>query len=132
MEVSIIGTMFTIFAAIALVLASVGLYAVIAHSVSQRTREIGIRLAVGGSRSNILRLVFTQGLRPLAFGLVVGLPAAIVVTRVLRVELVGVSPGDPLTFAGVIVVLITAGLLGCAIPARRAVRVDPVIALRGD
>jgi predicted permease len=132
MEVGIIGTMFTIFAAIALVLASVGIYGVIAHSVSQRTREIGIRVAIGGSAYNILRLVFTQGLQPLLLGLAVGLPAAFGLTRVLRAELVGVSPRDPVTFAGVVVVLIAAGILGCVIPARRAVRIDPVIALRSD
>ena len=132
MEVGIIGTMFTIFAAIALVLASVGIYGVIAHSVSQRTREIGIRVAIGGSAYNILRLVFTQGLQPLLLGLAVGLPAAFGLTRVLRAELVGVSPNDPITFMGVTLVLVAAGILGCAIPARRAVRIDPVIALRSD
>ena len=132
MEVSIIGTMFTIFAGIALLLACVGLYAVIAHAVSQRTREIGIRVAIGGSAHNILRLVFTQGLQPLLLGLAVGLPSAFGLTRVLRAELVGVSPRDPVTFAGVVVVLIAAGILGCAIPARRAIRIDPVIALRSD
>ena len=132
LETGIIGAMFTIFAAIALVLASVGLYAVIAHSVSQRTREIGIRMAMGGSPPDIIRMVFAQGLRPLAFGLLLGLPAAFGLTRLLRSELVGVSPSDPLTFGGVIAVLITAGVLGCAIPSRRAIRVDPVIALRCD
>jgi putative ABC transport system permease protein len=87
-------------------------------------------MAMGGSPPDIIRMVFAQGLRPLAFGLLLGLPAAFGLTRLLRSELVGVSPSDPLTFGGVIAVLITAGVLGCAIPSRRAIRVDPVIALR--
>jgi predicted permease len=132
MNVSIIGTMFTIFAGIALLLACVGLYAVIAHAVNQRTREIGIRAAIGGSAASILRLVFKEASRPLGLGLALGLPAALGLTRVLRGTLIGVSPNDPATFSVVILVLIIAGLLGCAIPARRAVQVDPVIALRSD
>jgi putative ABC transport system permease protein len=124
--------LFTIFAGVALVLASVGLYAVVAHSVSQRTREIGVRMAVGGTAGDILRLVFWQGMRRIVIGLAVGLPLAAAVTFVLRAVLVGVAPGDPLSLAGAALVLILAGLLGCAIPARRAVRVDPVVALRCD
>jgi putative ABC transport system permease protein len=124
--------LFTIFAGVALVLASVGLYAVVAHSVSQRTREIGVRMAVGGTAGDILRLVFWQGMRRIVIGLAVGLPLAVAVTFVLRAVLVGVAPGDPLSLAGAALVLILAGLLGCAIPARRAVRVDPVVALRCD
>ncbi|HXJ44043.1 MAG TPA: ABC transporter permease, partial [Bryobacteraceae bacterium] len=124
--------LFSIFAAIALLLASVGLYAVVAHSVSQRTREIGLRMAVGGTARDIVQLVFAQGLRQVAIGLVIGLIAAFSVTRVLRAVLVGVSPSDPVTFLAVAVVLMLAAVLGCAIPARRAVRVDPVVALRCD
>ncbi|HEY6345241.1 MAG TPA: FtsX-like permease family protein [Bryobacteraceae bacterium] len=132
LETGAVGALFTVFAAIALVLASVGLYAIIAHSVSQRTREIGVRMAMGGSSGDILRLVFSQGLRPLAWGLLTGIPAALVLTRVLQSMLVGVSPGDPITFAGAVVILVVAGALGCAVPARRAVKVDPVSALRCD
>ncbi len=124
--------LFTIFAAVALVLASVGLYAVVAHSVSQRTREIGVRMAVGGTARDIVRLVFWQGMRRILMGLAVGLPLAAAVTFVLRAVLVGVTPGDPLSLGGATLVLILAGLLGCAIPARRAVRVDPLVALRCD
>jgi ABC-type antimicrobial peptide transport system permease subunit len=124
--------LFTIFAGVALVLASVGLYAVVAHSVSQRTREIGVRMAVGGTAGDIVRLVFWQGMRRIVIGLAVGLPLAAAVTFVLRAVLVGVAPGDPLSLAGAALVLILAGLLGCAIPARRAVCVDPVVALRSD
>jgi predicted permease len=128
----VFGTMFGIFAAIALLLASVGLYAVIAHSVNQRTQEIGVRVAMGASRWNILRLIFSQGMRQLAFGLTVGLAAAFGVTRILSALLVGISPTDPVTFTAVAVVLTIAGMLGCWIPARRAIRVDPVVALRHE
>ena len=130
MNVGAIGVIFGIFAAIALVLASVGLYAVSAHSVSQRTREIGIRMAMGGQSRGILALVFMQGLRQIAIGLALGLPAAMAVTRALSGALVGVSPFDPVTWMAVISILTIAGALGCAIPARRALRVDPVEALR--
>jgi putative ABC transport system permease protein len=130
METGSLGVLFTIFAAVALVLATVGLYAVIAHGVSQRTREIGLRIALGGSRCDILWLALAQGMWPVAIGLALGLLAAVGLTRGLRSALVGVSPADPITFAGVIVLLALIGVLGCAVPARRALRVDPVIALR--
>ncbi|PYT27511.1 MAG: hypothetical protein DMG57_18070 [Acidobacteria bacterium] len=132
LSIGIFVALFTIFAAIALLLASVGLYGVVAHSVSQRTREIGLRMAVGGTARDIVWLVFGQGLRQVVIGLIIGLIAAFGVTRVLRAVLVDVSPNDPLTFLAVLVVLMLAGTLGCAIPARRAVRVDPVVALRCD
>ncbi len=124
--------LFTFFAATALLLASVGLYAVVAHSVSQRTREIGLRMAVGGTARDIVWLVLAQGLRQVAIGLVIGLIAAFGVTRVMRSALVGVSPSDPVTFLAVAMLLLLAGVLGCAVPARRAIRVDPVVALRCD
>ncbi len=132
LNVTAFGALLTIFAGIALVLASVGLYAVVAHAVSQRTQEIGVRMALGGATRDILALVFAQGMRPLAVGIVIGTIAAFGVTRVLRTVLVGVSPGDPLTLLGVILVLAAMGALGCAIPARRAIRVDPLVALRCD
>jgi hypothetical protein len=128
----VFGTMFAIFAAIALLLASVGLYAVIAHSVSQRTREIGVRMALGAVTGDILRLVFRQGIQQLVLGLAIGLAAALWVTQILQAMLVGITPADPLTFTSVTLVLIMAGVLGCAIPARRAIRVDPVVALRNE
>jgi predicted permease len=130
LSVRLIGGMFTVFAGVALILAALGLYAVMAHSISQRTQEIGVRMALGGSREDILRLVLTEGLRPMALGLLAGLPAALAVTRVLRMQLIGVSATDPVTFAVVVMVLGAAGVLGCAIPARRAMRVDPMVALR--
>ena len=127
---TLFGAICTVFAAIALVLASIGLYSVTAHSVSQRMQEFGMRMALGGTRRDILRLVFGQGMRPLAIGMALGLVLAVGVSRLLGMVLVGVSPGDPLTFAGAVVVLSAAGVLGCAAPARRAMRVDPIVALR--
>jgi putative ABC transport system permease protein len=128
----VFGVTFAIFAAIALALASLGLYAVVAHSVSLRTREIGVRMTLGASSRSILALVFRQGMTPLGAGLVVGVAAALAATSVLRAMLVGVTPADPTTFGLVAVILACAGVLGCAIPARRALRVDPVIALRRE
>jgi putative ABC transport system permease protein len=106
--------------------------AVVAYGVSHRTQEIGLRVALGASSSSILRMVFTRGMRQAAIGLFLGLAAAFAVTRVLSAILVGVSPTDPLTFGLVASVLIAAATLGCAIPARRAMRVDPAIALRHE
>lgn len=130
LSVDLLGGMFSVFAAIALVLASIGLYAVIAHSISQRTQEIGLRMAIGGTRRDILRLVYAEGMRPLIVGIAFGLPGAFGVTHVLRRALIGVSPGDPVTLTLVVLVLTIAGVLGCAIPARRAIQVDPIVALR--
>jgi putative ABC transport system permease protein len=130
LNVTTFGKLFTIFAGIALVLAWVGLYAVVAHAVSRRTQEIGIRMAVGGTRRDIFGLVVKQGMRQVMGGFAAGLPLAILVTRGLSRGLVGVSPTDPATYVGVAAVLVIAGLVGCAIPARRAVRVDPLAALR--
>jgi putative ABC transport system permease protein len=108
------------------------LYATIAHSVSQRTQEIGVRMALGASAKNILRLIFGQGMTQLGIGLAIGIAAAIGLTRVLNSLLVKVSPRDPATFILVALVLSTAAVAGCLIPARRAMRVDPVIALRHE
>jgi predicted permease len=126
----VFGAMFAIFASIALLLATVGLYAVVAHGVSRRTQEIGVRIALGASSGSILGMVFRGGMRQAAIGLILGLAAAFGVTRVLSSLLVGVSPTDPFTFGLVGAVLIASAVLGCLIPARRAMRVDPVVALR--
>lgn len=126
------GTLFSVFAMVALALASVGLYAVMAHAVSRRTQEIGIRMAMGAGRSEILGLVLKQGMRQVTLGLAIGIPLAFVITRGLRQTLIGVTMLDPATFVSVVVLLAAAGVLGCAIPARRAVRVDPMTALRVD
>lgn len=126
------GMLFLIFAAIALLLASVGLYAVIANSVTQRTQELGIRMAIGATAQDIITLVLRQGMIPLGIGLTVGLAASVAVNRVLQSMLVRVSPSDPITLSVVSGVLIVSAILGCWIPARRAMRVDPVVALRHD
>jgi putative ABC transport system permease protein len=126
------GGLFLIFAAIALLLASIGLYTVIAHSLSQRTQEIGIRMAIGATARDILKLVFVQGMIPLGIGLAIGLAASLAVNRVLESMLVQVSPSDPITLAVASAALIFSGALGCWIPARRAMRVDPVVALRNE
>jgi putative ABC transport system permease protein len=126
------GALFVIFAAIALLLASIGLYTVIAHSVSQRTQEIGIRIAIGATARDIRRLVLLQGMLPLAVGLTIGLAASFAVNRLLKSQLVQVSPADPVTLIVASGVLILAATLGCMLPVRRAMRVDPVIALRHE
>jgi len=124
--------LFLVFATLALLLAAVGLYAVIAHSVSRRTQEIGIRMAIGASAQDIRKLIFRQGMLPLGIGLAIGLLGSVAVNRILKSELVRVSPADPLTLIVASAVLILAAVLGCLIPARRAMRVDPVIALRHE
>jgi putative ABC transport system permease protein len=126
------GLLFLIFAAIALLLASIGLYTVIAHSVSQRTQEIGIRMAIGATARDIRKLVFQQGMLPLGIGLAVGLAGSLAVNRLLKTELVQISPADPITLVIASAALILAALLGCLIPARRAMRVDPMVALRHE
>ena len=121
-----------IFAVMALLLAAIGLYAVIAHSVSQRTKEIGVRMAIGAASHDIRRLIFSEGMRPVALGLIVGLTVSLAVNRILQSQLVGVSPYDPVTLATAPAVLILVALLACHIPSRRALRVDPAVVLRHD
>jgi len=100
--------------------------------VSRRTQEIGVRVALGASTGSILRMVFGGGMRPAGIGLALGLAAAFGMTRVLKSLLVGISPTDPVTFGLVVAVLLGAATLSCAIPARRAMQVDPAIALRHE
>jgi putative ABC transport system permease protein len=119
-----------IFGIVALTLASVGLYSVMAYSVTQRSHELGIRIAVGASPRDILRLVLGQGIRLTLFGAAFGLLASLLVTRALASLLFGVSATDPITFIAVPIVLALVAMLACYLPARRAMRVDPIIALR--
>lgn len=121
-----------IFACVALLLASFGLYAVIAHSVSRRTQEIGIRIAVGARGRDILKLVLKLAILPLVIGLIIGLAGSLAVNRILSAELVRVSPADPSSFIIACAVLVASAAFGCWIPARRAMRVDPVIALKRE
>ena len=120
------------FALIALVLSAVGLYGVIAYTVTQRTREIGVRVALGADRRSVERLVVGAGLRLASLGLVIGVGGAMASTRLLSGLLYGVSPVDPLSFAAIAVLLVAIALLASYVPARRAVRIDPVAALRAE
>ena len=128
--VRVFGTMFMIFGAIALFLAGIGLYAVMAFSVSRRTREVGIRMALGARGADVIRMIFGQGMWQLGLGLTLGLAMAAGVSQLLSNVLFDVQPRDPAIFALVIAVLATAGLLACWFPARRATAVDPMVALR--
>jgi putative ABC transport system permease protein len=122
----------TVFAAIALLLAAVGIYGLMAYSVEQRTQEIGIRMALGANQGKIMRLILGQGLRLASIGTLVGLAAALGLTRLLRNFLFGVKAGDPLAFSLVAVTLIVVTLLAALVPTRRAMRVDPIVALRQE
>jgi predicted permease len=120
-----------IFAGLALVLAAVGIYGVMSYSVAQQTREIGIRIALGAQRGDVLKMTVMQGLKLVVVGLAIGLAAAFVLTRVMASLLFGISATDPLTFLVISVVLLGVALLASYIPALRATRVDPMVALRG-
>jgi putative ABC transport system permease protein len=117
-------------AAAAMTLAAIGLYGVISYMVTQRSQEIGIRVALGGQQRDILKLIMSHGLMLTSIGIVSGLIAAVFLTQLMSGILYGVSPDDPVTFAGIAVLLAIVAMLACYLPARRATRVDPMIALR--
>jgi ABC-type antimicrobial peptide transport system permease subunit len=118
------------FACLAFILAAVGIYGVVSYSVTQRTREIGIRIALGAKQSDVLRLVLGEGFRLTMLGVILGLAGAFAATRVLTSLLFEVKPRDPAIFIGLSILFLAVALLASYIPARRATKVDPLVALR--
>ncbi len=122
--------LFSAFAALGLALAAAGIYSVLSFHVTRRTHELGVRMALGAPRRHVLGLMLTMGGRLVLVGLVIGVAASFASTRLLRSQLFGVQPADPIAYAAVAVVLGLVALVACYIPARRAASVDPLVALR--
>jgi ABC-type antimicrobial peptide transport system permease subunit len=119
-----------IFGGLALILAAAGIYGVMAHLVALRTSEIGVRMTLGAQPRDVMRLVMKEGLVQAALGLAIGLSGAVLLVRSFRSMLYEISPADPITLGVVVILLLSTALIACAVPARRAMRVDPVRALR--
>jgi predicted permease len=130
--IRVFGTMFMIFGGIALFLAAIGLYAVMSFSVSRRSKEVGIRMALGAQAGQVIRMIFAQGVWQLGLGITLGLGLAAIIGQATSVVLFDVEPRDPQVFGGVVVVLAITGMLACLLPAQRATRVDPLTALRSQ
>ena len=128
----VFGWMFTSFGAAALLLASIGVYGVLSYSVSQRTQEIGVRVALGAGRRDVLRMIVGQGLRLAAIGIVIGLLGAFGAAQLIAALLYNVTPSDPMTFSVVAMFLASVATAASYIPARRAMAVDPIVALRNE
>jgi len=125
-------TLFASFAAMALLLAAIGLYGLVSHTVSQRKGEIGIRMALGATRAAVNKMVMLQGLKPAIAGVSIGVVAGAFAVRILQSQLFGVTPADPATFVIVPIVLLIVATLACVLPAVRATRLDPTVALRAE
>jgi ABC-type antimicrobial peptide transport system permease subunit len=121
-----------VFALVALTLAAVGTYGVLAYAVAQRRHEVGVRMALGATARNVLRLIVGQGMRPVIAGLALGVLAALLLRRLLASQLYGIAPTDLVTFTVVPVLLLAVALVACLIPGRSATKVDPVVALRQE
>jgi ABC-type antimicrobial peptide transport system permease subunit len=131
-QYGLFGSMFATFGAVALVLASIGVYGVLSYSVSQRVQEIGVRVALGAERRDVLRLIVGQGLRLAGWGILAGIVGAAAVTWIIQSILYNVTATDPVSFGGVALCLVIIAALASYLPARRALAVDPIVALRND
>jgi putative ABC transport system permease protein len=121
-----------IFAGIALALAVIGIYGVVSYSVSRQTREIGVRIALGANRPQVLRMVVGSGMGLVVVGLLLGTGAALALTRLIGTLLYGITPSDPLTYGAAVLTLASAALIACLMPALRAARIDPAVTLRNE